>query len=162
MNALEYAIDMEMDGEKYYSEQAELNDNNSIKVVCLILAKAECKHAQILRNKLDGLTYDLSDAGSYLKINNIFKDLGDFKSDVKATPSQLDFYRTALDIEKQSIDFYTNLLTKTGDENEKELFKYLIEQENLHFSLLDEMVTMLRHAEEWVESAEFGLRKETY
>lgn len=162
MNALEYAIDMEMDGEKYYSEQAKLNQNNSIRIVCLILAKAELNHAQILRNKLDGLIYDLSEAGSYLKMNNIFKDLGDFKSDIKKSPSQLDFYRVALELEKQSIDFYSNQLTSTLDINEKDLFRYLIEQERLHYSLLNEMVTMLRHAEEWVESAEFGLRNETY
>lgn len=162
MNALEYAINMEIDGENYYSEQAKLNHHNSLEVVCLLLAKAEHNHAQLLQNKAAGLTYELSDDDSYSKIKNVFKDAGDFKSDIKVTPNQLDFYRTALEKEKQSIELYTNLLSNAADAHEKALFNFLIEQENQHFSILDEMVTMLRHAEEWVESAEFGLRNETY
>jgi len=162
MNAIEYAINMELDGENYHKEQASLNQNNSIEVVCLILAKAEHHHALILRNKMDGLVYELPDDASYMKIQNVFKNIGDFKSDITATPSQLDFYRSALDLEKLSIDLYTRLFAETSDQIEKDIFQYLIEQEKLHFSLLDAMVTMLRHAEDWVESAEFGLRNETY
>ncbi len=162
MNTLDFAIKMEVDGEKYYSEQARLNQNSSLEVVCRMLAKAEQRHAELLQSMLDGLTFELSDEDSYTKIRNIFEDIGDFKSHIKKTPGQLDFYRAALEKEKQSIDLYTSLLKDAVDLNEKELFKYLIEQEKEHFSIIDELVTMLRHAEEWVESAEFGLRNETY
>ena len=162
MNTLNYAIAMEYDGEKYYEEQAKLNENNSVKTVCLLLAKDEGMHAQILQNKMNELSYELQDTDSYVKSKNIFKDADNFKSDISDTPTQLEFYGTALEKEKQSIDFYTGLLEKTADIKERALFKYLVEQETLHFSLLEEMVNMLRHAEEWVESAEFGLRTETY
>ena len=162
MNTLDYAIEMEIDGEKFYSEQAILNENNSVKTVCLLLAKDEELHAQILQNKMHELEYKLADTESYAKIKSIFRDADNFKSEIRDKPTQLEFYRTALEKEKQSIDLYTDLLEKAADMKESDLFKYLIEQETLHFSLLDEMVTMLRHAEEWVESAEFGLRTETY
>ncbi|MPM23630.1 hypothetical protein SDC9_70104 [bioreactor metagenome] len=162
MNTLDYAIEMESDGEKYYEEQAKLNENSSVKTVCLILARDEGIHAQILQNKMNKHEYKLIDTESYTKIKSIFKNAKNFKSEIRDTPTQLEFYRTALEKEKQSIDLYTDLLANAADIKESDLFKYLIEQETRHFSLLDEMVAMLRHAEEWVESAEFGLRKETY
>ena len=162
MNTLDYAIQMEVDGEEYYTEQAKLNENNSVKTVCLILAKDEGIHAQILQNKMKNVSYELSDTESYAKIKSIFKNADDFKSEIRDKPTQLEFYRTALEKEKESIALYTDLLVKATDIKESDLFRYLVEQETLHFSLLDEMVSMLRHAEEWVESAEFGLRNETY
>ena len=162
MNALEYAVNMELDGEKYYKEQALLNENNSVKTVCLILAKDEGIHAKILKNKMDGLAYDLPSTDSYAKIKNLFEDIGNFKSEIKETPTQLEFYRVAQGKEKQSVDLYTDFLAKTADSDEQNLFRYLIDQEKLHFSLLDELAELLRHSEEWVESAEFGLRTEEY
>jgi rubrerythrin len=162
MNALDYAIDMERDGEKYYTEQAQLNKNNAVKEVCLILAKEERIHAQILKNKADKRAYELPSSDSYEKIKSLFKDMENFKSEINETPTQLEFYKVALEKEKQSIDLYTDFLEKTTDPEEQKLFEYLIEQEKSHFALFDELVTMVRHSEEWVESAEFGIRKEDY
>lgn len=162
MNALDYAVNMELDGEKYYTEQAHLNENNGAKIVCLILAKDEGLHAQILRKKMDALAYELPDTDTYTKIKNIFKDIENFKSEINETPTQLEFYRTALENEKKSIDLYTGFLAETVDFNERILFGYLITQEKLHYSLFSELVTLLGHAEEWPESPEFGRRLESY
>lgn len=162
MTTLEFAIEMELDGQKYYLEQAKLNESNSVKNVCLILAKDEEFHAEILKRKMSELPYALEDTDSYAQIKNIFKDIGNFKSDLNETPTQVEFYRSALENEKKSINLYSELLAKTDDENERQLFHYLIEQEKLHASILEHLSTDLRHAEEWVESAEFGLRNEIY
>lgn len=162
MNTLEFAIEMELDGQKYYLEQARLNESNSVKNVCLILAKDEEYHANILKRKMSELPYDLEDTDTYAQFKNIFKDKGNFKSEVNETPTQLEFYRGALENEKQSINLYTELLAKTDDETDRKIFQYLIEQEKLHFKILEHLATDLRHAEEWVESAEFGLRNEEY
>eukprot|EP00825_Cyclidium_porcatum_P042734 TRINITY_DN5911_c0_g1_i3.p1 TRINITY_DN5911_c0_g1~~TRINITY_DN5911_c0_g1_i3.p1 ORF type:complete len:169 (+),score=41.19 TRINITY_DN5911_c0_g1_i3:76-582(+) len=48
MNVLEFAIQMEQDGEKYYREQAELYTQNNLNVVCRMLADDEKMHAQLL------------------------------------------------------------------------------------------------------------------
>lgn len=162
MNALDFALKMEVDGERYYMEQAQLNENRSIKVVCQILAKDEHYHAQILRRKIDEQIYELKESDSYTVIKNLFKNIDNLKSEINETPTQLEFYRAALENEKKSIDLYTGLLENTEDLDEQNLFNYLIKQEKLHYSLLNELVTLLRHSEEWVESAEFGLRIEEY
>jgi rubrerythrin len=160
MNDLKFAIKMEHDGEKYYRQQAEINKNNSIGTVCLMMAEDEKKHAQLLIDKMNEKAFQLRDSDTLAKAKNVFAGRGDIKIEGKATPSQLDFYRTALDMEKQSIDLYTGYLAKADGVKEKELFEFLIIQEKQHFDLIEELVTMLGHAEQWVEFAEFGVRKE--
>lgn len=160
MNVIEYAIQMELDGEKFYREQAENNKGNSLYTVCLKLAEDEQKHAAILKNKLNKLPYELTDSSITLDTKNVFAEAEDIKLDTKAEPSQLDFYRIASSKEQESIDLYEDFLTKATDDKDQELFKYLIKQERQHLAFLEELVSLLRKGEEWVESAEFGLREE--
>jgi rubrerythrin len=158
MNTLKFAIKMELDGEKYYMEQAKLNENNSLYTVCFMLAEDERNHALILSNKLKGLDYVLKDSSLLSKTKNIFTDIGNIEIKEKKRLSQLDFYRIALEKEKQSIDLYRDFLSNAKDEREKELFEYLVKQEEQHFAFFEELVFLLKNAEQWVESAEFGLR----
>jgi len=74
--------------------------------------------------------------------------------------SQFDFYRIALEKEKKSIDLYTEYKSKASEDKEKELFDFLIKQEEQHYAVLDELSTMLRRTQDWIENAEFGVRKE--
>ena len=50
------AIRMELDGEKYYMEQAEKHKNSGLYTIFLTLAKDERKHAQILEDRMKQLT----------------------------------------------------------------------------------------------------------
>jgi len=160
MNAIEFAIQMEHDGEAYYRKQAELNKDNSLRPVCEMLAADEYHHGQILLSRSRQKAYELTDSDTLLSAKNIFSGIDDIESEFKTIPSQLDFYRIASEKEQQSIDLYTDLLSKAENEQDKELFQYLIGQEKQHFEVLDNLATLLRHAEEWVENAEFGLRKD--
>lgn len=160
MNSLEFAINMELDGEKYYLEQAEINKDNSLKTVFLLLAKDEENHARILRNKSSELSNVLKDSNTLSESKNVFKGIENFKSEIKEIPNQLDLYRAALEKEKQSIDLYHKFLSEATDDKAKELFKYLIKQEEDHYAILDELVILINRPDEWVESAEFGVRKE--
>ena len=54
MNTFEFAINMELDGEKYYTGQAEMNEGNSLKTVFLMLAKDERNHSEILKKSSRG------------------------------------------------------------------------------------------------------------
>ena len=162
MTAIDFAITMELDGEKYYAEQAEFNKTNSVGIVCHMLAQAESAHAQLLRDNAARLTFALPGRDQSAELQSVFKDAADFKSDIRDTPNQLEFYRAAMSLEQDSIGLYEKMRGETADDGEKALFEYLIDQEKQHYTLLDGLATMLRHAEEWVESAEFGLRKETY
>ncbi|SEW15114.1 ferritin-like domain-containing protein [[Clostridium] fimetarium] len=160
MNNWKFAIDMELDGEKYYREQANINKDNGLNVVCLMLAEDEKKHAQILTDKMNEKSFQLIESDTLLKAKNIFEGIGNIKTEGKEISSQLDFYRIATEKEKQSIDLYKEYLAKATANEEKELFEYLIEQEKHHYEVLDNIASLLLKPEEWVENAEFGIRKE--
>lgn len=160
MSILEFAVNMELEGEKYYTEQADLNKGNSLETVFLMLAKDENMHAKVLQNKTNKLTYDLIPNETLSVAKNVFSDLAAVKDGIKQNPNQLDVYRLALENEKQSIALYQKYLSEATDDNTKKLFEYLIEQEEDHYTIIDQLVSLISHSEEWVENAEFGLRKE--
>lgn len=90
----------------------------------------------------------------------MFQNLDDFKSDIATLPSQLDSYRFALDKEEESYEFYKNAADQATDDSLKKIFQYLIKQERIHCNVLEEIIKLLTRPEEWVESAEFGIREE--
>lgn len=162
MNPLEYAIKMELDGVDYYNNQAELNKDNELYNVFKEMAKDEMTHAEILKNRMNEITFELKDDRNLERTKNIFFNAKDFKNNIKDIPGQIEGYRLILDKEKESIDLYKKLLNDTNDKKEKEIFKYLIKQEEEHYSIIEDIITLLNHSNEWVESAEFGVRKEEY
>lgn len=151
---------MENDGEKYYIEQAELNMGNSLHTVCMMLAEEEKIHAEILGSKMNSLPYKMQNSEIYTKTRNIFDKAGDFKSIIKELPSQLDFYRFVLENEQKSIDLYEDFLSGVQNDKDKDLFNFLIAQEKVHYKIIDELIKLLSHAKQWVESAEFGIRED--
>lgn len=160
MNTLDFAIKMELDGEQYYKKQAEINKENNLYSVCMMLAADESHHAKILISMKERLAVELQDSDTLQKAKNVFSGIGDIEMALKPIPNQLDFYRMASEKETQSIELYSEMLSKAEDKQEAEVFEYLIGQEKQHFEILDNLAELLRHAEEWVESAEFGLRKD--
>lgn len=160
MNSIEFAINMEIDGEKYYREQAKKNQDNSLNAVFLLLAEDENGHAKLLKSEQKKITYDLADNAALADTNNVFKDRGEFKNKFEKIPDQLDAYRIALQMEKDSIELYQKFLAEATDEQTKKLFGYLVKQEENHFKIFDNLINLVERPEEWVEDAEFGVREE--
>lgn len=166
MNVLEFAINMENDGERYYREQAELNRGNGLFVVCSMLADDERNHAALLRNRYENREYELGVGSEVDRVGNVFSGLGDINYGDKDISGQLDFYRLASERERESIVLYSEMLEGAMGEVSSQgredvlLFEFLIRQEEEHLRVLEELVKLLSHAEEWVEDAEFGNREE--
>ncbi len=157
MNILEFAINMEKEGAKFYFDQAEKNKGNGLNVVFTALADDEKNHAKILGGFSKDKTIEFSDS-NLSGAEGVFKD--HFKNDIKPAPGQIDIYREALKKEQESIDLYRSFLDKSNDIRDTKLFGYLIEQEELHYSKIEDIIYYLEKAESWVESAEFGNREE--
>lgn len=160
MNIFEFAIMMELDGEKFYTEQAELNKDRAISKVLLMLAKDERSHAEVLRKKYYDASYDIKSFEWASDAKNVFENAGDLEHEYKSMPDQLDFYRMALEKEKQSIELYSKYRDEADEEDTKQVFDYLVKLEQEHFDILDEIALQINKANDWVESAEFGIREE--
>lgn len=160
MNILEFAINMEIEGEKYYLDQSSKSKNVPLQNLFTILAKDENDHANILRNKSKDLPYELNDREILTEARNLFEGIKDFTNEIKENPEQLDLYKAALEKESESINLYKKLLSESTDDKSKELFEFLIKQETSHYNTIDELITQLNNVNDWVESAEFGIRSE--
>src|SRR5699024_2346760 len=105
-------------------------------------------HAKLLRKKADNSPYELSDNSVLAEYENVFEDTEDFESKIKATPDQLDAYKLALEKEKESIELYKKMLEEATSDDAKELFKFLIKEEEAHYSIFEEIRRHLSYAEE--------------
>lgn len=160
MELLELALSLEEDLKIYYSKQAELNSGNSLSKVFRLLEKEEEKHTEILKSYAENILLPLSEHKILSEVQPIFKEIKDYNSEIKQNPGQLDVYRMALEKEEQSVHFYQDLYEKATEEQSKKVFGYLMKQEDAHCIILEELVKLVNRPEEWVESAEFGLRDE--
>ncbi|NLN05854.1 MAG: ferritin family protein [Clostridiaceae bacterium] len=159
MDMLDYAINMELEGKEYYEKQAELNKGNMLYVVFTFLANQERIHADILMRRKDNKREVPAD-NEKLEIKSLFSDLDDFKTEVSVIGKQLDVYRFALEIEEKSIKVYEEMYEKADNEEDKKLLAFLIEQEKAHYEMFNQLETLVRRPEEWIESPEFGLRED--
>ena len=116
MDYLEFAIKMELDGEKYYLEQAEKNKDTNLATVFKLLAKDERKHAEIVRKYAEKSPYELTEDEALKGYKNVFEDVEDFGSEIKTDPSQIDAYRLALKKEQESIELYEKMEKEASDE----------------------------------------------
>ncbi len=158
MDTYELALSLEEDLEKYYLEQADKHDDENLKKVFLKLAEAERQHAQLLTDNKEQLTAPVEDKDIVEEVKNLFRDIEDVKSLGKTTPTQLDSYRKALEMEERSLEFYREL--KEKDTERKEIYQFLENEEDKHCIILEEVVKLVERPEEWIESAEFGIRED--
>ena len=156
---MEFAINMEIEGEKLYRDLAEENRGNGLFPVFTNLAEDELRHSKILAAKKTGAESMLDDS-RITDVESIFKDKAHFNIDFKTLPSQLDSYRKALAKEQESINLYGRFLSEAESIYETDLYGYLVEQEKLHFYTLEDIIYHLERAESWVESPEFGVRED--
>ena len=157
MTAVEFAIKMELDGMKFYSELAEKNKGNKLDVVFTLLADEEKKHADIIKKHAGASDVSMKDNPELSKVGNVFSDI-EYGSnpEMKVYISQADGYREARQKEKESVELYEKLLLETSDAKEKELFSYLVGQEKEHLTLMDSLVELVDKLNK-TASAEFGL-----
>ena len=157
MNILDFAINMEKEGEAFYHVLADGNKDNALFTVFSALAEDEKHHARIIAAFHQDDRIKLPD-GDLPKSAGIFNK--HIITDIKQKPEQIDAYREALRKEKESIDLYLSLMENSENLAEKDMFGFLIEQEESHFSTIENLIFHLEKAESWVESAEFGIRED--
>lgn len=160
MNTLEFAIGMEVEGQKYYLEQSEKNTNNELYQIFQLLAASEKEHAELLKNRQMQKEIEYKNNNTLSDIRGVFAGMQNFKGKLEQTTKQIDVYRLALTMEEKSISLYFDMLSQADNQQDKELFIFLLQQEKEHRNLFEDLVILLLRPEEWVESAEFGVREE--
>lgn len=160
MNTLDLALQIEAEGERYYTRQAEIHEKSPLKYVFEMLAKDEREHAALLRQYAAKKQLALKENVTFMECKKIFYQMEKFKNEADFLPAQSHAYAFALQKEKDSIDLYTGMLQNDTPPDEKELIGYLLHQEREHYGLIETLLEMTERSTQWVEAAEFGNRPE--
>lgn len=167
MNLWEFALKMELDGEKYYRELAEKTEYEDLKKVLADLAAAEKRHYKTIQS-IQSQSAPLSEPAIPLTgIQNVFAAGGKFVADKKTSVAklkaeQIDLYQAALAKEKESVALYQKLYEQVTTSQEKSICQQFIREEENHVAIFDDIIDMLNHVNDWVESAEFNLNEDNY
>jgi rubrerythrin len=169
MDAFEFALKMELDGEKYYRDLAERAKYDDLKKVLEGLAEDEQRHYQIIQLAQNQTLQNIEANPSLSKIQNVFvihknkEFLSDNKEFIaKLKDEQSDVYRAALVKEKESVKLYKKLKESSERHEEKRIFETLMHEEEKHVEVIENIIDMLNSVNDWVEAAEFNHKEDTY
>ncbi len=168
MDIFDFALKMELDGEKYYRDLAERAAYDDLKQVLIGLAEDEQRHYKIIESAQKQIKPIEADS-SLSQLQNVFvikknRESGwENKEDIaKLKDEQFDVYEAALAKEHESVELYKKLKEDAKRPEETMIFGKLMQEEEKHVEVIENILEMLRHANEWVEAAEFNPHNNSY
>ncbi len=155
MEILKYALQFELDGERFYRESADRVGDAYLAAILLLLAKEEQKHYRMIKE----LRQDLAERPASIfisDIKNIFRDMTDKKQGfIKKGNTITEVFEKALHIEDDSIKYYEKKAKDIDDIQAKEVLTLLKKQEQAHYSLISSLIEYYERPQLWLEQAEF-------
>ena len=159
MGVLHDAVHLEEKAERSYREAARHVDDPGARVLFGLLADAEAAHAATLREWSGTLDLEGPDllAAARAWVNKAIEGgSAQLSSDVRT----LGILRKAMDIERETETFYRHHEERSTDVRVREVLGELAGVEHAHYVLVSSLVEYYNRPNEWVESAEFGVRPE--
>ncbi len=167
MDVFDFALQMELDGEKYYRDLAEKVKHDDLKKVLEGLAEDEQRHYKIIQLAQSQTFHSIADS-SLNSIPNVFsrnKDkafVPEKELIAKLKDEQSDVYRAALLKEEESVALYKKLQEDSKQPEAKRIFEKLMQEEKKHVEVIENIIEMLNHVNDWVEAAEFNPKRDAY
>ncbi len=154
MNILEYAMQMEKDGEEFYRDLAQNVKNTGIRNILTMLADEEARHYQVLADIEQG-SAEIPETDLLNHAKNVFEEMKDASRTLHLDETQIDLYTEAQAIEQKSIDFYTEKAAVVDQDAQKQLLTRLAQEEKKHYFLLENIIDFVSRPITWLENAEF-------
>ena len=156
---IEQAIHLEATAEANYREAALQTTDPSAGAILEVLADEEAEHAKTLRGMSDVANLGGSDLLEEAKtwVRGVVE--GGLQS-ISADADLPSVLRRAMDIEQMTESFYRENAAAAENAAVVDLFTTLADIERAHFVLVGSLLEYFDRPNEWIESAEFGLRDE--
>jgi|GEM_PF-1866069 len=155
MKIHDYAMEREEAAKKHYEKLSECAKSTGIKKIFAALAEEEQKHFEFLKNaeKIEGMQKktDLLENAEKLLVSSV-KNNDEFLCNSET----LKAYQKAVEMENESIRIYEKALADTNDSVEKDLFRFLADQEIKHKYLVENIIEFVTKPDRTVENAEFA------
>ncbi|MBN2422239.1 ferritin family protein [Candidatus Woesearchaeota archaeon] len=137
-NTLKEALAFEQKGHDIYKATAKKTSNSVVKATFNYLAEEELKHKDAIKGYIEKEKIDISNSGNKKEDTEKFftTTVNEFKEKTRLSSDDLKAHETALELEKSSYNFYKELHKKSDTQELKKFFKFLMEQENTHYELI--------------------------
>lgn len=163
MQGLLLAIDIEKRGYRFYTEAATLTKDPRGRAMFARLAQDEVRHLAWLNSHRESLEKtgewkNLELTGEALSLGQrVFPKTAGPRSGVKAETRELEALRRGIQVEKDSMAFYKELVEKTLDPSGRATFQRLVEEEEKHYLLLQAEHDYLSQSGFYFDMPEFSL-----
>ena len=156
LEALQIAIQMEIDGKEYYLKASQESSNELGKKLLESLAAEEDIHRQVfekiynaIRNKKGWPAADFQPDGGR-RLRTIFaRETGKVGSNVKALATELGTIQKAMDMENKTYDFYKSRGEAVAYDAERDFYKTLAVEERGHHTILLDYYEYLKNPAGW-------------
>jgi rubrerythrin len=156
--AIETAIKMETDAIAFYQEAAQKTQHPFGREMFRGFVKDETRHLKMLESVFKGLNVQFEFIHPKDSIKTVFTELkGEMMQRVEALADEKEALNVAMRFEKEGYDYYRAAASKSGSEVESELFTKLAEEENEHYSILNETYNFLDNTGHWYMYEERGI-----
>lgn len=155
MDIFKFAMQMESDGEQYYRRLASQANDSALASVLNMLADEERKHYDTLERMKDQDT-EMAETTILNNAKNVFAEISRREEKPEAATDQVESYTRAMEIERQSEEFYRQKAVDVRQEYQKGLFLRLAEEEHKHCVLLENIIEFVSRPKTWLENAEFN------
>ena len=140
VKAVEVGIEIEKRGEKYYFENAEKVHDEELKRFLEFLGKQEIEHFEILGR----LKQSLQENNNWIKTDERLEHPEIFQKgkapEIKKDSEDLEILMHALEVEKQTRDYYKKLADNIDDPSGKHFFETLVNFEQSHADMIQDMM----------------------
>ncbi|MHC4337666.1 MAG: ferritin family protein, partial [Planctomycetota bacterium] len=115
----------------------------------------EAKHYSVVEQMKSKIPERVSNTDVLSDAKSIFEQVKQAADKFSFEASQVETYKKAQDIEKESREFYLQKADEVEDHSQKGIFQKLAEEENKHYFLLENIIDFVSRPEQWLENAEF-------
>jgi len=156
MSIFEFAMQMEVDGEKFYRELADKSSNSGLKKIFSNLADEEVNHYNVFKNIKEHSSLDIEGTTILEDSKNIFAQMkAQNNTDVSADVDQKEAYKVALDMETNAYNYFEEKAEESSEPAEKKLLLAIAREERRHHRLIQGLIDFISQPETWLENAEF-------
>lgn len=157
------ALKIEREGKKFLLEAAAKSEHPAAKRTFEFLASEEDIHAakiqrmyQAIADSGESIDPDADEEESKEKIRKFNERLAELKDSVSASVRDVEAYKTALEMEEDTEQFYRDRIAETDDENIKQIYRYLIAEEEAHSVMLKSCMDFMESPSEWFKDRKGG------
>jgi rubrerythrin len=157
MNAYEYAMKLEKEGEDFYRKLAEEANQPGLSKIFTMLANEEVKHYKMfekLAKRSDTVTVPNMEV--FKEAKEIFAEMRKDAVAYTFEDQQVDFYRRAVKTEDNAYEQYLEKAKEETNPQHKEIFLRIAQEELKHKELLQNILEYVEQPTGWLESAEFS------